>query len=318
MRPLSRALLLVALLLAAALLGPLLAPYGPVQRFDAHMFAPPMRVHLDSGGLYTHPLVLIDLLEQRFEVDEARRSGLPWTTPADETPVLLLGADGFGRDVFSRTLHGARASLGLALLAAAISLGIGAVAGAWAGMAGGFVERAILRVGDVLIVIPMLYAVVALRATLPLVLPTWTVVIALASILVLLGWPRVARGVWAIVKTEAGHDHVVAAVAAGASGWRVLWRHLLPACLGYLGVQAALLVPTFVLAEATLSFVGLGFPDNVPSWGRTLSEAANVGALTRAPWLLAPAAAIFGVALATNVLLERPAAATRPAPGQPG
>jgi peptide/nickel transport system permease protein len=81
-------------------------------------------------------------------------------------------------------------------------------------------------------------------------------------------------------------------------------RHLLPACHGYLAVQTALLVPMFVLAEATLSYVGLGFPDGVPSWGTALSDAATISAMTRAPWTLAPALAMFLVVLVTNVLLE--------------
>jgi peptide/nickel transport system permease protein len=300
-----RALTLVAVLAAAALGGPLAAPYGPTERFDDHLAAPPMRLHADSGGLYTHPLRLVDRLEQRFETDRSRRIGLPWTTPVEEGPVLLLGADGLGRDVFSRTLHGARASLGLALVATAATLMIGGLLGTWAGLAGGFVERAIVRTGDTIIVIPVLYAVVALRAALPLVLPTTTVVLVLASILVLLGWPRVARGVWSIVKVERQEEYVTAAAALGASPWRVAIRHLLPACASYLAVQTALLVPSFVLAEATLSYVGLGFPDGVPSWGTALSDAANVAALSRAPWMLAPAVAIFVVVLATNVLLER-------------
>ncbi|MEZ5290759.1 MAG: ABC transporter permease [Vicinamibacterales bacterium] len=301
----NRAGWLVASLAAVALFGPFAAPYGPVQRFDDYLYAPPMRVHMDGGGFYAHPLVLVDRLEQRFDVDTARRAALPWSAPAGSPPVLLLGADGFGRDVLSRVLHGARASLGLALLATAVTLVVGALAGAWAGLAGGVVEQGILRFGDVLIVIPALYAVVALRAALPLVLPTSTVVVALAAILVLLGWPRVARGVWSIVRAEVREEYVQAARALGASRWRIVTRHLLPACGGFLGVQTALLVPSFVLTEATLSYVGLGFPETIPSWGTALSEAANVSALARAPWMLAPALAIFLVVLATNVLLGR-------------
>lgn len=295
---------LIAGLGLVALVGPWLAPYGPVQRFDDLLFAPPMPLHADSGGLYTHPLRLVDRLERRFHVDSARRTGLPWTTPADVAPVLLLGADGLGRDVLSRVLHGARASLGLALVATLGALVAGALLGAWAGLLGGLVERAVLRLGDALIVLPMLYVFIALRAALPLVLPLAISTLVLATLFVVLGWPRVARGVWAIVRTEAQQEHVLAAVAAGASRWRIVTRHLLPACSGYLAVQAALLVPGFVLAEATLSYVGLGFPDSVSSWGTALSEAANVGAMLRAPWTLAPAAAIFLVVLATNVLLE--------------
>ena len=175
---------------------------------------------------------------------------------------------------------------------------------AWAGLAGGRVDAAVGKVGDVLLVLPLLYAIVALRTALPLVLPLGAVVASLALIFVALGWPRVARGVQAIVRVEAQQEHVLAAAALGASRWRLLTRHLLPACAGFLAVQTALLVPTFVLAEATLSYVGLGFPDGVPSWGTALTDAANVAALTRAPWTLAPAGAIFAVVLVTNLLLD--------------
>jgi peptide/nickel transport system permease protein len=298
-----RALVLVAVLVAVALGGPLLAPYGAVTRFEDHLHAPPMRLHVDGTGFYTHPLRLVDRLEQTFDAGATRRVGLPWTTPI-ETPVLLLGADGLGRDVLSRTLHGARASLGLALVATCGTLLLGALLGGWAGMAGGLVERAVLKAGDVLMVLPVLYVVVALRSALPLVLPLSTIVAVLASIFVVLGWPRIARGVWAIVRVEARQEHVLAAIALGASRWRVMTRHLLPACTGYLAVQTALLVPMFVLAEATLSYVGLGFPDGVPSWGTALAEAATLSAMTRAPWTLIPAVAIFLVVLVTNVLLE--------------
>lgn len=299
-----RALLLSAVLVAVTVAGPALAPYGPAERFERMQLAPPMRLHVDGGGLYTHPLRLVDRLEQIFEEDTSRRTGLPWTTPASDAPVLLFGADRMGRDVLSRTLHGARASLGLALIATIGALAIGAVFGSWAGVAGGLVERAVLGGGDVLMVLPMLYVVVALRSALPLVLPLPLIVGTLAAIFVMLGWPRLARGVWAIVRTEVSREHVLAATAAGASRWWLLRRHLMPACAGYLAVQAALLVPMFVLAEATLSYVGLGFPDDVPSWGTALSDAASITTMTRTPWTLAPAVAIFIVVLLTNVLLE--------------
>lgn len=298
-----RALLLVSVLVAVAVAGPLLAPYGPVTRFDDHLHAPPMPLRIDGRGVYTVPLRLVDRLEQTFAAAPGQRAGLPWTTPA-ATPVLLLGADRLGRDVFSRTLHGARASLGLALVATAGTLLLGALLGSWAGLAGGLVERLVLKAGDVLMVLPVLYVVVALRSALPLVLPLPAIVGALAAIFMLLGWPRIARGVWAIVRAEARQEHVLAATALGASRWRVMTRHLLPACHGYLAVQTALLVPMFVLAEATLSYVGLGFPDGVPSWGTALSDAATISAMTRAPWTLAPAVAMFLVVLVTNVLLE--------------
>ena len=142
-----------------------------------------------------------------------------------------------------------------------------------------------------------------MRAVLPLVLPASIVFLLMAVIFVAVGWPFVARGVRAIVAGERDKEYVQAARSLGAGSGRVLTRHLIPACAGYLVVQATLLLPAFILAEATLSFVGLGFPDEVATWGTMLIEAANVGALSRFPWTLAPAAAIFAVVLVTNIAL---------------
>lgn len=299
-----RPVVLLSVLAVLALAGPALAPYGPGERFADHLHAPPMAVHVDGGGFYAHPVTLTDRLEQRFTEDAGRRVPLPWSGHDAAAPVFLLGADAMGRDVLSRILHGMRATLGLALAATLGTLILGGLLGVWAGYAGGVVERGIMTAGDLLMVLPLLYVVVALRAALPLVLPLGTIVAVLAAIFVLLAWPRVARGVRAIVRAEADREHVLAATALGASPWRVMTRHLLPACVSFLAVQTALLVPTFVLTEATLSFIGLGFPQDTPSWGVALAEASNVAAMTRAPWTLAPAAAIFLVVLVTNVLLD--------------
>jgi peptide/nickel transport system permease protein len=296
-------LLLIAAFLLALLAAPALAPYGASQRFPEHPHAPPMRVHLDGAGLYAVPVRLVDRLLQEYEPVPGGRAALPWSSDGS-APVFLLGADAVGRDVLSQMLLGTRPSLGLALVATLGTLVIGAALGAWAGLMGGRVAAAIEKTGDVFLVLPTLYAVVALRAALPLVLPLGVVVASLTGIFILLGWPRVARGVRAIVRTEAGREHVLAAVALGASRWRILTRHLLPACAGFLAVQTAVLVPTFVLTEATLSYVGLGFPDGVPSWGRALADAAQISSLTRYPWTLAPAGAIFLVVLVTNLLLD--------------
>lgn len=294
---------LLAAFVAVVTLAPALAPYGASQRFENFPSAPPMRVRLDRQGLHVVPIRLVNRLELRYEEVPGARAALPWSAAAT-APVFLLGADAMGRDVLSRTLLGARSSLGLALAATLGALTLGAALGGWAGWAGGRTRTAIEKCGDVLLVLPMLYAVVALRSALPLVLPVGVVAATLAGIFVLLGWPRVARGVRAIVSVEAEREHVLAAVALGASRWRVLTRHLFPACAGFLAVQTALLVPGFVLAESTLSYVGLGFPDGVPSWGGALADAAQISSLTRAPWTLAPAGAIFAVVLVTNLLLD--------------
>jgi peptide/nickel transport system permease protein len=126
----------------------------------------------------------------------------------------------------------------------------------------------------------------------------------LTGIFTLLGWPVVARGVRAIVLAEREREYAIAARAAGAGGARLLWRHLLPAAGGYILTQATLLLPAFILAEATMSFVGLGFPTTVATWGTMLQDAANVATLGDMPWTLAPALAIFLVVLGVNLVVQ--------------
>jgi peptide/nickel transport system permease protein len=300
-----RAGIFLVALAAVALLAPLVAPYDAAQTFRGFLHAPPMRPHLEGGSPVVHPLVLADRLEQRFEPDLTRNVRLPWFERHDDTPVFLLGADNLGRDVLSRLLYGARTSIGLALVATLGAVLIGALAGAWAGYRGGWIDDAVMRVADFVLVLPVIYVVLVLRALLPLVLPASTVFILVTWIFVVVGWPFVAKGVRAIVAAERDREYVLAARSLGAGPLRILTKHLIPACAGHLVVQATLLLPAFILAEATLSFIGLGFPDPIASWGTMLGGASNYNAVSRFPWTLAPAAAIFLVVLATNLLIER-------------
>ena len=288
-----------------ALIAPWLAPYQAGEAFREFLHAPPMRPHLDGLAPVVHPLVLADRLEQRFEPDRSRTVKLPWFERDASAPVFLLGADDFGRDVLSRLLYGARTSIGLSLVATLGAVLIGALAGAWAGYRGGWVEDAIMRVADFVLVLPVIYVVLVLRAVLPLVLPASTVFVLVAWIFVAVGWPFVAKGVRAIVAVERNREYVQAAQSLGARPLRILTVHLIPACTGHLLVQATLLLPAFILAEATLSYIGLGFPDPVASWGTMLAGAGNYNAIARFPWTLAPAAAIFMVVLSTNLLVSR-------------
>ena len=289
------------LLALVVLLAPALAPYDPVRQFSGYEYAPPMRPHVIDAqwGLRTpfaFPIRQVDRIERRYAEDRTRRV----TTFAGTDPWFLMGSDPYGRDLLSRLAIGARLSLGVALLSTLFALGIGALVGAAAGYAGGWADAALMRLADLIIVLPGIYVVLALRGVLPLVLETAEVFTALVAVLSLVGWPSVARGVRGIVVIERESEYAEAARALGAGFWRVILRHLLPACRGFLLVQATLLVPAFLMAEATLSFVGLGFLPPTPSWGAMLREAAAVQVVADAPWLLAPAAAIVATVLTVH------------------
>ena len=299
---------LLASLVFVAAVAPWLAPYNPESRHNDFMHAPPMRPHILRDGSVQAPFVysisLADRLRQDYVQIRATTQPLPWFGDSQAPPVFLIGADSFGRDLLSRLLHGARVTISLALAAVLGAVTLGVIVGSLAGYRGGWLDELAMRTADFVVVLPVIYVVLLLRAVLPLVLPAATAFLLMAAIFALVGWPFVARGVRGIVAAERDREYVVAAQSLGASSWRIISRHLLPSCSGYLLVQATLLLPAFILAEATLSYVGLGFPDSVPTWGTMLRDAANVNAMTRFPWTLAPAGAIFFVVLAANVILQ--------------
>ena len=288
--------IMLALTALVAILAPWLAPNPPDHRFADLLYAPPTPVHMfdgDGAAPHVHAWRLVSRIERRFEDD-----------PSSRGPLLVLGADAYGRDIFSRLLNGGRVTLALAVCATLAATLLGALIGGIAGYAGGSLDAILSRLSEFVLVLPAIYVALALRAVMPLVLPASTVFVLLLVIFALLGWPMVARGVRAIVVSEREREYAIAARAAGAGAARILIRHLLPAAGGYLRTQATLLLPAFILAEATLSYIGLGFPDTTPTWGTMLQEASNVSLLGDAPWTLAPAAAIFIVVLGVNLVVQ--------------
>jgi peptide/nickel transport system permease protein len=294
----------VAGLVGLALAAPVVAPNPPGRLFADRSYAPPMRPHIhDAAGFhlpFVYRQVLANRLLREFREDTSQPEPLRWFSNGrlvsiDDRagPLLWLGADALGRDVFSRLLYGAQLSLGVAFLGVAGALAVGALVGGLAGGVGGWLDTVLMLAADFVLVLPGAYLVLVLRGVLPQVLTPAAVFWLMAGLFVVAGWPHVARGVRAIVATERARDYADAARASGAGPLRLVVSHLLPAARGFLAVEIVLLVPALLVAEVTVSYLGLGFPEPTASWGTMLQDAANVSIMSRAPWILAPAAALF-------------------------
>jgi peptide/nickel transport system permease protein len=310
--------MLAAILAVSALLAPVMATNRPEQQFLDYTYSPPMwpRVRDDQGiwhRPFIYPVRLVDRLELRFvQVRDTRiplrlfANGRLISVDPAAGPWLLLGGDALGRDVLSRVLFGARLSLGVALIATLAALLLGSAVGALAGFLGGRADLLLMLAADFFIVLPAIYVVLVLRAAMPLVLTVGQLFWATAAILALAGWPFAARGVRSVIAIEKAREYAESARSAGASGLRILLYHLLPAARGILAVQASLLLPAFVMAEATLSFVGLGFSEPSASWGGMLRDAARGRAFAEAPWLLMPALMLALSILSVQLLAGNP------------
>ncbi len=306
---------LLALIATAAIAAPLLATNDPSAQFRDYVLAPPMvpRIVDAEGGWHLRPFVypihVVDRLERRFAEDRTRpvplglfvRGRLVGPLEAGAGPWLPLGADRLGRDGWARLVVGARRSLGVAAMACLGALVLGLAVGVVAGYAGGLVDLALMRAAELVLVLPVLYVVLAARATLPATIPPSLVFTLMTAVLALTGWPIVARGVRAIVAREALQEFAVAARAMGASPPRVVWHHLAPATVGFVRMQGLQLLPAAILTETTLSFAGLGFAPDAPSWGTLLHDASDIAVLNDAPWLLAAAGTVIMVVFAINL-----------------
>jgi peptide/nickel transport system permease protein len=209
--------------------------------------------------------------------------------------VHWFGTDDLGRDILSRTIYGARASLLAGVIAVGIALGVGVPFGLLAGYRGGFIDALISRVTDAMLACPFLILAIALAAFLGPSLGNAMIAIGITTTPIFV---RLTRGQTMSVKVE---DYVEAARAMGNPRWRIALFHILPNIMPALLVQATLSIAAAIIAEAALSFLGLGQQPPAPSWGSMLNAAQRF--LTNAPWMaLWPGLGIFLVVLSFNLL----------------
>ena len=315
---------LLVCLYGMALVAPFLAPYAESDIDRARFFHPPTPLHFrdPQGHWHAWPFVYSSRsgADQTYTVDRAERYSLRLfphgaryrllgVLPTDrhlygvEPPgrIYLLGADDAGRDVWTRLMFGSQVSLTVGIVGILISFTLGLLLGGVSGYFGGWIDVLIMRSTELLLSIPGLYLIVALRGVFPLDLPSQQTYLAIVAILAFIGWASLARVIRGMVLALRQAEYVLAAEALGASSLRIIVRHILPNTLSFTIVAATVAVPGYILGEVFLSFLGVGVQPPAASWGNMLIAARSQRVLTSFPWmLLAPGTAIFITVMAFN------------------
>ncbi|MCB9147301.1 MAG: ABC transporter permease [Caldilineaceae bacterium] len=219
-----------------------------------------------------------------------------------EESIFLLGTDGLGRDLFSRLMVATRLSMTIGLAGVALSLFLGILLGGLSGLYGGLVDNMIQRVIEIVRSVPTIPLWMALAAAVPTEWPIERVYFIIVLILGVIGWTTLARVVRGRFLSLRSEDFVTAAELAGAGQMRIIFRHMVPSFLSHIIAATTLALPAMIIAETSLSFLGLGLRPPAISWGVLLKDAQNVQAVAISPWLLLPAIPVIVAVLAFNFL----------------
>ncbi len=225
------------------------------------------------------------------------------STKADLAPTFyFLGADKYGRDIFSRLAYGARISLSVGFVAIAVTFVLGVGIGGLSGYCGGAVDNLVQRVIDVVNALPQIPLWLTFGAIVPSEWSPLAVYFAVTIVLSLLGWTSLARVVRGKILALREEDYATAAKLLGASPGRILFRHLLPGFSSHIIVVLTLSVPTMILGETSLSFLGLGLRNPIVSWGVMLQDCLSLQTVANYPWLLMPVVFVVLTVLSFNFL----------------
>ena len=317
------------LIYGSILISEFLAPYSLGDRHVDNIYMPPQQVHLFHEGQFVGPFVYgttyhldMDILKREYPIDPNRIEKLRFFCQGDPyrfwglfearlhlfcaakgaPGVFLLGTDRLGRDVLSRIIYGTRISLTIGLIGITVSFLLGISIGGLAGYYGGWVDLVVQRIIEVLQSLPSIPLWLALAAIMPV---DWSPVVVYFGITIILGlidWTGLARAVRSKLLSLREEDYVLAAELMGAGPRRIIFRHLIPGFMSHLIASATITIPTMILGETALSFLGLGLRPPVTSWGVLLNEAQNINVVALYPWLILPVVPVILVILAFNFL----------------
>ena len=316
----------LALMYFSVIISEFLAPYALTTRNTDFIYAPPQTINFFHDGEFQGPFVYglkyqLNMTNLKREYQEDKQSiqkirffckSDPYKfwghvtasthlfCPSATGTLFLLGTDRLGRDVLSRIIYGTRISLTVGLLGIIFSFIIGITIGGLAGYFGGWVDNLSQRAIEIIRSFPELPLWMALSASLPV---TWSPILIYFGITIILGmldWTGLARAVRSKLLSLREEDFALAAQLMGAKPQRIIARHLLPSFTSHLIASATLSIPSMILGETALSFLGLGLRPPITSWGVLLTEAQNMNAVELYPWIMTPVIPVIIVVLAFN------------------
>ncbi len=317
----------LAMLVFLSVFAGFIGPEAPFSRNNRYLSGGPMGIHFfdAEGNFHIRPFVYARTtkrdpvtLRKLSVIDESTRWSVRFFVRGAsykfwgliETDLHLFGAEGgfvhlfgtdtLGRDLFTRTLFATRVSLSVGAVGVSIAFILGAVIGGIAGYFGGMIDNIVMRLIEFIRSIPTLPLWLALSAALPREWTSLQVYLAITMILALTGWTHLARTVRSKLLALREEDFTLAARLSGCSDARVILRHLLPAFMSYMIVDVTIAFPEVLLAETSLSFLGLGLREPVESWGVLLYAAQNIRSIAHMPWLLIPGLFVVFAVLAFN------------------
>ncbi|HTR84689.1 MAG TPA: ABC transporter permease [Reyranella sp.] len=327
-RPAVVSAIFLALMYFSILISEWLAPYDLNTRHVRYIFAPPQGIHFIHEGKFLGPFVYglkesrdMETLQRVYKPDPTKPQQLRFfcraesyefwglidgsfhfVCPPDGGTAFFLGTDRLGRDMLSRIIYAARISLTIGLIGIALSFTLALVLGGLAGYYGGWVDMVVQRLTEILKSFPHLPLWLALSAALPVTWSPLLVYFGITLILALLDWPSLGRAVRSKLLSLREEDYAMAAQMMGAKPGRIIGRHLLPGFMSHLIASATLSIPSMILAETALSFLGLGLRPPITSWGVLLNEATDINVVAVNWWLMFPVVPVILVILAYQFL----------------